>query len=349
MLADRLEKRREAGTLRSLPVRKELIDLTSNDYFGFAHSLEFSEKTPITGATGSRLLTGNHPFCEELEEKIAQFHGSESCLLFNTGYMANLGLIAALGTEETTFLYDLEVHASMIDGMRLSRGKSFPFRHNDLEHLEKRLKTAALPVFILVESLYSMSGDFAPLAEIAALCIKYGAELIVDEAHGTGVCGPSGKGCVAELGLQVFAQIHTFSQALGSHGACVLGSPLLKQYLINFSRPFIYSTAMPLPALFAIDVGYKKLQKEAGEHQVLLKSLIIYFQEKMGIQTVLSPIQPIYCSERVRHFSQLLQEKGLDVRAIVAPTVKRGRECLRVVLHSFNCKEEIDQLVEVLK
>jgi 8-amino-7-oxononanoate synthase len=353
----RLQKRKDEGILRSLPLIQGLLDLTSNDYFGFANALDLqnkaSRKADRIGATGSRLLTGNHPFYGELEEKIAYFHRAESCLLFNTGYTANLGLIAALGMEDVTFLYDLEIHASMIDGMRLSKAKSIPFRHNDLSSLERKLKEASLPIFVLAESIYSISGDFAPLKDIVSLCSQYGAALIVDEAHATGVCGPNGRGYVAELGLesQVFARIHTFSKALGSHGACVLGSQTLKKYLINFSRPFIYTTALPLPALFLIEAGYEKLESEAQSYQQRLKTLVIYFQEKSGIHESQSPIQPIYISgtERVRHLSKKLMEQGLDVRAMVAPTTKRGRECLRVVLHSFNREEEIDKLVEVLR
>lgn len=356
-LDSRLQKRKNEGALRSLSLSQGLVDLTSNDYFGFASSPDLlekvSKKNDRIGATGSRLLTGNHPFYEELEEKIANFHRAESCLIYNTGYVANLGLIAALGTEEVTFLYDLEIHASMIDGMRLSKAKSIPFRHNDLDSLEWRLKEASPPVFVLIESIYSVSGDFSPLQEIANLCSHYGAALIVDEAHATGICGQNGMGYVSELGLesQTFARIHTFSKTLGSHGACVIGSRTLKEYLINFSRPFIYTTALPLSTLSLIEVGYEKLQKEASLYQQRLKTLIAYFQKRSGICGAQSPIQPIYISgtDQVRHFSKKLMEQGLDVRAMISPTTKRGRECLRVVLHSFNKEEEIDKLIEVLR
>lgn len=337
-----LQKRKKEGTLRTLSISKG-IDLTSNDYFGFAKSL-FS--TNYQGATGSRLLTGNHPFFEKLEEKIAHFHGTESALIYNTGYMANLGLIAALGREKTTFLYDIEIHASLIDGMRLSKAKSFPFRHNDLNCLERRLKKASNQVFVLVESLYSLSGTFAPLKEIAILCTHYGAALIVDEAHATGFSGPFGRGYLAEQGVKPFAQIHTFSKALGSHGACVLGSKILKAYLLNFSRPLIYTTALPQSCLYRIESAYDKLQKEAESHQRHLKELIHYFQKKSGLYHSKSPIQPIYGKD-VLHLSKKLRENNLDVRAILPPSTKQ--ECLRVVLHSFNREEHIDKLLEVLQ
>ncbi len=348
----RLQKRKDQGLLRSLQSTAGLVDLTSNDYFGFAKDSDGIKKGDSSGATGSRLLTGNSPLYEELEKRLAGFHRAESCLIYNSGYAANLGLLSALGTDSVSFLYDLEIHASMIDGMRLSDAKHLPFRHNDLDSLERRLKKVSLPAFVLIESIYSMSGDFAPLAEIVILCAKYGAHLIVDEAHATGICGLNGEGLVAELGLesQVFARVHTFSKALGAHGACVLGSNILKEYLLNFSRPLIYTTALPSPVLTLIESKYEKLKKEAQIQQQRLKSLATYFCKKTGIKGIQSPIRPIYISgiEKLRSLSQRLEAKGLDVRAIVTPTVPRGRECLRVVLHSFNQEEEIDQLVEVL-
>jgi 8-amino-7-oxononanoate synthase len=340
-----LEERREKELLRSLRSGVGLVDLTSNDYFGFAQMGEI--RGGPGGATGSRLLTGNHPFYEELEERIARFHGAKSCLIYNSGYCANLGLLSALGTEKATFLYDLEIHASMIDGMKLSKAKKLPFRHNDLDSLERRLKGAVGTVFVLAESIYSLSGDFAPLREMGALCERYGARLIVDEAHATGICGPMGEGLVAELGLEVFARVHTFSKALGAHGACVLGSQCLKDYLINFSRPLIYTTALPHAMLTRIEWSYETLQREAKSRQDQLKRIAAYFCEKLGIQKSRSPIQPLYIGG-LRPLSQILREKGLDVRPIFPPTVPRGKECLRVVLHSFNREEEIDQLVQVL-
>lgn len=265
-MKDRLQKIKEMGLFRSLSCAGNLIDLTSNDYFGFARSADMLEKAhqkiDRIGSTGSRLLTGNYPLFEELEKKIANFHHAEECLIYSTGYMANLGLLSALGKKGVSFIYDLAVHASFYDGMRLSNAKCVPFRHNEIASLEDRLKKAVPPVYVLTESIYSMSGTVAPLQSILELCRKYGAELIVDEAHATGVRGSNGEGLCVELGLQnfVFARIHTFSKALGTHGAAVLGSCLLKEYLINFSRPLIYSTALPPPALALIACAYEKLQ-----------------------------------------------------------------------------------------
>jgi 8-amino-7-oxononanoate synthase len=345
-----LQKRKEQGLFRSLPYCQNRVDLTSNDYFGFSRSLEILENAHLdcrqVGATGSRLLTGNYPLYEQVEERIASFHRAEACVIYNSGYTANLGLLAALGTAETTFLYDLEAHASIYDGMRLSHAKHLPFRHNDLESLEKRLKHSSPPTFVIVESIYSISGDIAPLSEIAQLCVNYGASLIVDEAHATGIRGENGEGLVVECGLEdkVFARVHTFSKALGVHGAAVVGSQLLKDYLINFSRPLIYTTALPPPALSMIACAYAKLEREAKKHRQRLCELIRYFRASG------SPIQPLYIAgvDKVKRMAQKLQEEGLDVRAIVPPTAPRGKECLRIVLHSFNTKEEIDTLWEIL-
>ncbi|MFN0065728.1 MAG: aminotransferase class I/II-fold pyridoxal phosphate-dependent enzyme [Chlamydiales bacterium] len=351
-LGAHLQKREDQGLLRSLQSTAGLVDLTSNDYFGFAKDCDGIKGSDSSGAAGSRLLTGNYPLYEEVEKRVAEFHRAESCLIYNSGYTANLGLLSALGTDSVTFLYDLEIHASMIDGIHLSDATHLPFKHNSLDSLERRLKKVSLPAFVLVESIYSMSGDFAPLTEIAVLCAKYGAHLIVDEAHATGIYGLNGEGLVAELGLesQVFARVHTFSKALGAHGACVLGSNILKQYLLNFSRPLIYTTALPAITLTSIESKYERLKREAQMQQQRLKSLITYFCKKTSTQNIQSPIKPIYISgvEKLRYLSQRLKARGLDVRAIVTPTVPRGRECLRVVLHSFNREEEIDQLVEVL-
>lgn len=351
MMALKLQRQADLGLLRKLSISHHLIDLTSNDYFGFAH--EERTQTACAGSTGSRLLTGNSVLCEQLEEHIARFHRAESCLIFNSGYAANLGLISALATPSTTFLYDLNIHASMIDGMRLGEGKKFPFRHNDLESLEQRLKRATPPIFVLIESIYSIHGDIAPLMEISQLCARYYAHLIVDEAHATGNCGPYGEGLVCQLNLEshVFARIHTFSKALGAHGACIVGNSDLKQYLINFSRPFIYTTALPPSALNHIAFSYEKLKKEASTHQRKLSFLIDYFCKKMHIQATRSPIYPFHVGNihTARSMSQRLLAQRIDVRPILSPTIGKGKECLRIVLHSFNREDEIDQLIEGLR
>lgn len=349
-LASKLQARAHRGWLRVLRASTGLIDFTSNDYFGFARAKR--DLPGLPGATGSRLLTGHTPFHDQLESTIAAFHHADSCILYNSGYVANLGLLSALGTPDTTFLYDLEIHASMIDGMCLSAAKKLPFRHNDLSSLERRLKTARPPTYVLIESLYSISGDWSPIAQIADLCERYEAKLIVDEAHATGICGPNGSGlvCQEQLETHVFARVYTFSKALGAHGACILGSEQLRQYLINFSRPLIYTTALPPLVLAHISASYEQMKCEAAEHQKRLQHLIRYFNRKSGRGDHSSPIIPLVIPDctQLRSLAETLRCKGLDVRPLLPPTVPRGRACLRVVLHSFNQESEIDRLVEAL-
>lgn len=340
-----LAERKQKGTLRSLNTISCPIDLTSNDYFGFAKSWT-DKSTPIQmGSTGSRLLTGNHISMEKLEYRLAQYHHAEAALLFNSGYVANVGLLSALGQLNCTILFDKQVHASIIDGIRLSDAKAFSFRHNDTISLENRLKQVSSPIFVVVESLYSISGDFAPLRAIIELCQKYGAYLIVDEAHATGLYGKKGEGLVVHQGLEehVFARIHTFSKALGVHGACVVGSSVLKNTLINFSRPFIYTTALPLPMIRWIDQAYDKLENEANAHQQKLETLKASFRTN-------SPVHPIYCPsiQETTSYAKKLQEIGIDVRAVLPPTTPQGKQCLRVVLHSFNTTEQLQRLKEAL-
>ena len=281
LLLNKLTRRKEDGLVRQLFPQSNLIDFSSNDYLGFAKSKDVfdlsknevskvaSHSLPFNGSTGSRLLTGNSSYAEDLEKFIANYHKAEAGLIFNSGYSANIGLISSVAGKDDVIFYDELSHASIYDGVRLSKAGSFPFRHNDLSHLEERLMFFKAShkkdssCFVIVESVYSMDGDFAPLKEIAFLCDKYQADLIVDEAHATGIFGEKGEGRVVELGLEekVFARVHTFGKALGCHGAIVLGSDTLRSYLINYARSFIYTTALPLHSLATIKCVYLFLEK----------------------------------------------------------------------------------------
>ncbi|WP_421828135.1 aminotransferase class I/II-fold pyridoxal phosphate-dependent enzyme [Larkinella sp.] len=363
-----LEKRREAGLLRHLKKPENLLDFCSNDYLGLARSVALrdtiaqavaSHPTWLNGATGSRLLAGNSALAEELETEIAAFHDAEAALIFNSGYDANIGLLACLPQRGDTLLTDELIHASMIDGARLSVANRFKFRHNDLEDLENRLKRATGAVYVAIESVYSMDGDLAPLAEIAGLCERYEAALMVDEAHATGVFGVSGTGLVQALGLQnrVFARIHTFGKALGVHGAAVVGSAALRDFLINFARSFVYSTALPPHSLLAIQSVYRFLP----QNQPLIDRLQVlrtYFQQQIQERlphtewtSAESPILGLIVpgNDACRAVAAQLQQAGFDVRPIVSPTVPAGRERLRICLHAFNSESEIDSLVQTLK
>lgn len=362
-LSGALQKRAEQDSLRKLSLVNKQVDFTSNDYLGFARSpvlfqqveKRISEAVHRVGSGGSRLLSGNSKEAEELEIFIAAFHNARAALLFNSGYDANVGLFSCIAQKGDVVLYDELAHASIHDGIRLSRGNSFPFRHNDLSHLEERLKITAGNIFVAVESVYSMDGDCAPLQEISVLCNRYGANLIVDEAHATGVFG---KGLVQNFRMEnsVFARVHTFGKALGCHGAVVLGSDTLKKYLINYSRSFIYTTALPVHSLIAIECAYRLLDQSDDAQEALHKNIACFWQkiEENGkykwldsvsaIQTMLVP-----GNSEVKYVCRKLQDAGMDVRPILSPTVPKGKERIRVCLHSYNTKEEIDLLFNTIE
>ncbi len=352
----RLKVRESEGLLRTLRIEENLIDFCSNDYLGFSKSLESGDEVVFEGggSTGSRLLTGNSKLVENLEGFIAEYHNSEAGLIFNSGYDANLGLFSAIPQREDTILYDELIHASVRDGIRLGFAKSQSFNHNNLEDLERKIKKINGLIYVAVESVYSMDGDFSPLQEIVDLISKYHVRLIVDEAHATGVFGNRGEGRVVELNLEseVFARMHTFGKALGTHGAIVLGSEELRQLLINFARPFIYSTALPKHSIYVIKLAYDKMSK--SKHKVLkINSLIDLYKKRIkGVNSLVannsfSPIQCIVLggNERVKALAVNLRYEGFDVRAILSPTVKLGTERLRICLHVFNSEKDIERLV----
>jgi 8-amino-7-oxononanoate synthase len=272
--------------------------------------------------------------------------------------MANIGLISALASRHDTILYDQLVHASIREGIRLSLATSYPFKHNDLSNLEAKLDKAQGKTFILVEALYSMDGDQAPLAAIAQLAETYNAYLIIDEAHSNGVLGPEGRGLVLEHSLQNYclARVHTFGKALGSHGAAVLGSSLLREYLTNFSRPFIYTTGLPVSSLIAIQKAYQYLPTLEQE-RATLNANIAYLKAKLqehnqswnwvGLEGPICGL--VFGSEDITiSTAQALHSKGLDARPILAPTVPPGTERIRICLHNFNAKNQIDQFINTL-
>ena len=254
----KLDTRQENGSLRSLSPQNERIDFSSNDYLGFAKNPiifkqvqeDLDSYLPNNGSTGSRLLSGNFDFHEALESQMAAFFNAEAALLFNSGYDANIGLLSSVPQRGDCIFYDENSHASIRDGIRLSHAKSYRFKHNDLDDLRQKIEKTGTgnQGYLVVESIYSMDGDAAPLSGFAEISKAYDLNLIVDEAHSTGVYGSEGQGMVNDLGLSalVFARIYTFGKALGCHGAAIVGDALLIQFLINFARSFIYTTAMPV-------------------------------------------------------------------------------------------------------
>ncbi|SEV87623.1 8-amino-7-oxononanoate synthase [Chitinophaga sp. YR573] len=359
-LLKHLSLRKEQHAFRELRIPAPgMTDFCSNDYLGLARSAAMQEAVHtllqarpfMHGSTGSRLLAGNYVWIEEAESMLAAFHQSPAALIYNSGYDANIGLFSSVPQKGDTIIYDQLIHASIRDGIRLSKAQAFSFAHNDVHDLQKKLKHAEGNIFVAVESVYSMDGDIAPLADFSALCDKFNAHLIVDEAHATGVVGEKGEGLVQHLNLQCFARVHTFGKAVGCHGAVVLGSAHLRNYLINFSRSFIYTTALPHTAIAAIMASYDLFpyMNSARQH---LSSLISQFQHA-GLNALPSetPIQVVLApgNEVIRQLAAKLQDANLDVRAIMHPTVPRGKERLRIVLHSYNTTEEVDQLIAILR
>ena len=366
-LRSALDARRAENALRSLRLPGSLVDFCSNDYLGFARSPQLrrtvQEKyagttNPLLGSTGSRLISGNSELCESLERQIARFHQAEAGLLFNSGYDANLGVFSSIPQRSDTVLYDELVHASIRDGIRLTFAKSYSFRHNDLDDLKRRIALGRGHVFVAVESVYSMDGDEAPLSEMASLCMEQGCHLIVDEAHATGIFGPDGRGRTVELNLQdkVFARVHTFGKALGSHGAIVLGTDTLRAFLINFARSFIYTTFLPPHSLLAVQSAYEMLGSSAPLIEKLHRNIRLFRSAILeeGNQSLIrsdSAIQSFLIpgNDQVKQAASYLQDHRFDVRPILSPTVPKGKERLRVCLHAFNEPSEIEPLTELIK
>ncbi|HET9058021.1 MAG TPA: pyridoxal phosphate-dependent aminotransferase family protein [Chitinophagaceae bacterium] len=363
-LNDKLIERKKQNAFRYLKLPDGKVDFCSNDYLGVVKNnliqkdfdkSEWNVRELKHGSTGSRLLSGNYSLIKETEKQIASFHQAESGLIFNSGYDANIGLLSSIPQKGDTIVYDHLSHASLRDGIRLSFAKAFSFQHNDLYDLEKKLKHSSGNIFVVTESVFSMDGDEAPLIEMATLCEKYNAHLIVDEAHATGVVGERGEGCVQNLQLQhrMFVRIHTFGKALGCHGAIVLGSEMLMNYLINFARSFIYTTALPESSIGAIKKSYEifPLLTEERKH---LNKLISQFQNSKSRFSIYKSNTPIQIVEipgnrEVKTVADLLNQNNLDVRPILYPSVPKEKERLRIVLHSFNTEQEVENLCRLLR
>jgi 8-amino-7-oxononanoate synthase len=365
-LIDLLESRRKEGLLRQLSVLDDRTDFCSNDYLGLASDQTLAaniardfEALPLAlrknGSTGSRLISGQSSLIEQFEKECAVFHGSEAALLFSSGYDANIGLISSLPQEGDVIFCDKLLHASLIDGLRLSKAERRIFKHNNLEDLIHLLDQypAETRKWIIVESVYSMDGDIAPLKELVKLKNKYQAELIVDEAHSGGVYGPAGQGLVFELDLcsQVFARVVTFGKAWGNAGAVVLGTSALKEYLVNFARPFIYSTA-PTPAHVSALISTLHYLPSQNEARKKLQENIAFFREnvkseawgdsKTAIQTYF-----VIGNEEVR--TKATQASEFAIKPIVYPTVAKGKERIRITLSAKHTSAEIQSLINTLE
>ncbi|MGB3144245.1 MAG: pyridoxal phosphate-dependent aminotransferase family protein [Maribacter sp.] len=375
-LISKLDSRAKDKTLRALAAPNNLVDFSSNDYLGFAQNeslfskifqVVLHENISQNGATGSRLISGNHKLYPILETYLAKFHETEAALVFNSGYDANIGFFSAAPQRGDFVFYDEYIHASIRDGIGMGHAKGYKFKHNDLNDLKGvienlKLNTsehAGVDVYVVTESVFSMDGDTPDLKVFAKFCNENGYHLIVDEAHAVGVMGENGEGLVQDLGLQdqVFARMVTFGKAIGVHGAAVLGSTGLKEYLVNFSRSFIYSTGLSPHAVASILASYEFLNADGKEGRTELAEKLSYFKEqlkkyKLNSHFIVSNSAIQSCIvpgvKKVKTVSEKLQNDGFNVKAILSPTVPEGQERLRFCLHSYNSKEEIGLVLKLL-
>jgi 8-amino-7-oxononanoate synthase len=375
-LQQKLKDRIADNSLRRLGQTTGLVDFSSNDYLGFAKNETIFSKTfqsllnyniAENGATGSRLLSGNHQLYTILEQKLTAFHEADAALVFNSGYDANVGFFSAVPLRGDVIFYDEHIHASIRDGIGMSHAKSYKFSHNDLSALKAKIETtqkdtgsdAHTEVYVVTESVFSMDGDMPDLKSFAGHCNEQGYRLIVDEAHAVGVLGKRGEGYLQALKLQekVFARIVTFGKAIGSHGAAILGSTDLNEYLVNFSRSLIYSTGLPPHGVATSIAAYTYLEEEGQAERQRLLDNIGYFKQqvkRLKLEKYFSrsgaAIQScvITSNDKVKTVSEKLKDKGFDVKAILPPTVPEGQERLRFCVHSYNSKEEIGLVLELL-
>ncbi|WP_111682436.1 aminotransferase class I/II-fold pyridoxal phosphate-dependent enzyme [Winogradskyella tangerina] len=368
-LQKKLEERKANNAFRQLGSTHARVDFSSNDYLGFsnsegifnaAHQYLIDHNLLENGATGSRLLSGNHTLYSEIETELCNYHQSEAALICNSGYDANIGLLSSVPQRGDIILYDELVHASIRDGIQMSNAKAYKFKHNDLEDLEIKCqaqwsdKHKDSEIYIVTESVFSMDGDTPDLIRLAKFSKKNDARLIIDEAHAVGVFN---FGLVQEMGIEkdVFARIITFGKALGSHGAAILGATDLKNYLVNFSRPFIYTTALPPHTLATVKMAYKTLK--ASDEPQKLHANIEFFKRQIELQNLsklfIESQSAIHCciisgNEIVKEVALQLQNNGFDVKPILSPTVPAGTERLRFCLHSYNSEAEISEVLRLL-
>lgn len=341
---------------------REHINFSSSDYLGLANHSHLVNKVKKTldeygfGAGASRLLYGGSILHRELEEKLASFKGTESALVFNSGYAANTGIIPAIADEDTILFSDEFNHASIIDGCRLSRAKTIIFRHKDLSHIEKLLKKERIKKKIIItDSVFSMDGDIALLKEMYSICIKYDTFLYIDDAHATGVLG-NGKGSLAHFAIDPepwIIQMGTFSKALGSSGAFLAGSSDIVQWTLNNARSFMYSTALPscviaasIAALELIENDSELIEKLWANRNKAAYGIKHIGYDIMGSETPIIPIKT-GSVENALQISNRLFKNGIVAPAIRPPTVKEAR--IRISVTAAHTDEDIERLIEALK
>ena len=339
-------------TIKNNGVIKHVLNFASNDYLGLSNLITDIE---IESQPSSRLLGGNLLSLEQIENELAEFMSFESATILQSGYVANQGLLACLAMKGDLILADYSVHASLIDGMRLSHAEWKRFKHCDLSDLEgkiKKYKDQYEHIWVVAESLFSMDGDTFPMEGLIALKNQYNFSIVLDEAHGFGIYGEQGRGVAHQFKLSSKVDIMTFnfSKALALQGGVILGSQHLKPYLVNRCRPLIYSTATPWSHLATVPLKLAEV-KIADDKRKHLEVLSRYAQQRLGLKLPMwSPIVPIELSdhEKTKQISQKLLEHNIFCPAILPPTVPENKARLRLSINSSHEKEDLDQLFEVL-
>src|SRR4051794_7227159 len=342
---------------------KPVLLLCSNNYLGLADHPRVRQAAADAamrwgvGAGASRLVSGNMTIHRRLEERIAAFKGAEACLLFGSGYLANTGIVSALAREGDVVFSDALNHASIVDGCRLARARTFVYDHCDCDHLEWGLREAGgRGALIVTDGVFSMDGDIAPLAKIVELARRYDARVMVDDAHGLGALGPGGRGSVADAGLEdeVDIVVGTLGKALGSYGAYACMSRTVSKYLINTARTLIFSTALPPPAVAAAGAALDLLAEEPRRVDRLQRNAKIMREALSGhgmatgdSTTQVLPLVVGEADDAVRVCERAL-EKGIFAQAIRPPTVAEGSSRLRLAVMASHTRTELEEAARVL-
>ncbi len=363
---DGLAALEERGRLRQLALPAG-YDFTSNDYLALADLPELKDavrsaldRGVAIGAGGSRLLRGNCPEHESLEADAAAFFGSETALYFSSGFSANTALFAGLPQRGDLVVHDALIHASAHDGMRAGRAETIEAAHNDANAVEDKIRNWRAAghkgrPWIAVESLYSMDGDRAPLADLAAIAERHDGILVIDEAHATGVFGPDGRGLGGWLeGRANVVSLHTCGKALGTSGALICGPKILRDFMVNYSRPFIFSTA-PSPIIAASVRAALQFCQGQPERREQLSALISFantaIEARCGVKPSGSQIIPVVVGsdKRAMALASAMRGYGYDIRAIRPPTVPEGTARLRIALTLHASQELVREMVETLR
>ncbi len=372
-IADELNRRRQQHLLRRLrPVTplsdvlvqvagRTMLNFSSNDYLGLSKHPALQERARLfmekygAGATASRLICGTFDCVEQVEQKLAELKGTEAALIFNSGFQANLTILPALADKRSLILSDELNHNSLINGARLCRCRVRPYGHNRLDHLKSLLAENCdkdfSRILIITESVFSMDGDCSDIAALSALAEEYGALLIVDDAHATGVCGPRGLGLTQDQGVSL--TMGTFSKACGSFGAYITASAAMREYLVNCCPGFIYSTALPPAIIGTIDAALDLIPQLSAERSrlqanadYLRKALQALGYDTGGSTTQIIPVLT-YDEQATLALSAWLEENGIMAVAIRPPTVPLGQARIRLSLSASHTREQIENLIEL--